>query len=70
MSLDLEGDVLHPFRRVVVAVHLRLGRQLEEGEHIAAAGVEEHVHVGIGLPVDGTWSSAKASMKSMPSTRW
>ena len=46
---DLEGDVLHPARRAVVAAHLRRIGQLEESKHVAAAGIEEDVHVGVGL---------------------
>ena len=47
--LDPKGDVLHPRRRIGIAAHLGLGRQLEEGEHVALSRVEENVHVGIGL---------------------
>jgi len=43
----LEGDVLHPGRRRLVAAHLGLVGQLEEGKHVAAARIQEHVHVGI-----------------------
>jgi hypothetical protein len=47
-AAHLEGDVLHPLGRVAVAAHRGRGGQLEEGEHVAAAGVEEHVHVRVG----------------------
>ena len=47
--LDLEGDVLDPGRRVRVAAHFRFRRQLEEGEHVAHPGIEEDMHVGVGL---------------------
>ena len=46
---DFEGDVLGPGRRVAVTVHRRSGRQLEESEDVAAAGIEEDVHVGVSL---------------------
>ncbi len=48
-AVDLEGDVLNPFRRILVTAHDLLVRQFEEGEHIAPAGVEEDVHVGVVL---------------------
>ncbi len=44
---DLEGDVLHPLRRVGIAPHLGLFGQFEEGEHVAPAGVQKDMHVGI-----------------------
>ena len=47
-AVDLERDVLHPGRGVFVATHGRRIGQLEEGQHIAAAGIQEDVHVGIG----------------------
>jgi hypothetical protein len=47
-AADLEGDVLHPLRCVAVASHGRRVGQLEEGQHVALPGVQEHVHVGIG----------------------
>jgi hypothetical protein len=47
--LDLERDVLHPLRRVVIAIHLWPRRQFEEREHVAHAAIEEHVHVRVGL---------------------
>jgi len=70
-SLHLEGDVLHPGRRVGVAAHGRLRGQLKEGQHIALPCVEENVHVRVrrswcwapGLP-------AMASTKSMCSIFW
>jgi hypothetical protein len=45
--LPLPGQVLHPGRGVAVTVHRRLRRQFEEGQHVAVAGVEEHVHVRV-----------------------
>ena len=45
--LDLEGDVLHPFGRVRVAAHRRLRGQLEKGQDVTVAGVQEDVHVRI-----------------------
>jgi hypothetical protein len=65
LAVDLEGDVLHPGRGIDVAPHGRRIGDLEEGQHIALPGIEEHVHVGVGALVDGTWSSAMARMKSM-----
>jgi hypothetical protein len=47
-AVDLEGDVLHPGRRVLVAPHGGRVGQLEEGQHVAVAGVHEQVHVGVG----------------------
>ena len=47
--LDLEGDVLDPFRRVRVAPHLGPGRQFEERQHVAVPGIQEQVHVGVGF---------------------
>src|SRR5690606_34762719 len=47
LAPNLEGDMLHPGRGVCVAAHILLVRQFEEGEDIAAAGIEEDVHVGI-----------------------
>jgi hypothetical protein len=47
-AVDLEGDVLHPFRGVLVAPHRRRVRELEEGQHVAVAGIHEQVHVGVG----------------------
>ena len=46
---DTERDVLHPGRCVLVAAHVRLGRQFEEGQHIAIPGIEENMHVRIML---------------------
>src|SRR3546814_6001857 len=39
--------MLDPRRRIFVAAHVGLVRQLEEGEDIAAARVEEYVHIGV-----------------------
>ena len=47
LAADLEGEVLDPGGRVLVAAHVLLGGQLEEGEHVTVTRVEEHVHVGI-----------------------
>ena len=46
---DLQRDVLRPRRRIGIADHRRRARQLEEGEDVAAARIEEDVHIGIGL---------------------
>ena len=47
---DLEGDNAGSHaRRVGITTHRRLGRQLEEGEDVAVAGIEEDVHVGSGF---------------------
>ncbi len=51
--LHLEGNVLDPFRRVLVAPHFGLCRQFEKGQHIALAGIEKHMHVGIGFVSGG-----------------
>ena len=51
---------------VLVAPHRRTRGQLEEGEHVAHAGVHEDVHVGSGSPVEGTASSAIDSTSFMP----
>jgi hypothetical protein len=68
--LHLERNVLNPLWRVWVTPHRRLRRQLEERQHVAAAGVEKTCMYGSGSLVDGTWSSAIASTKSMLSIFW
>jgi len=45
--IHLKGNMLDPGRCVLVAVHLLLLGQLEKGEDIAAARVEEDMHIGI-----------------------
>ena len=47
-AVHLEGDVLHPVRRVRVTAHGRRIRDLEKRQDVAAAGVQEQVHVGVG----------------------
>ncbi len=44
---DFEGDMLDPFGGVGIAAHLGLVGQLEESDDIAAAAIEEDVHVGV-----------------------
>src|SRR6056297_831111 len=47
-TLQLEGNVLDPGRRVFVPYHCRLGRQFKECQNIAVPGVQEYVHVRVG----------------------
>jgi len=44
---SLSGDVLHPVRRVGIASHRRRIRDLEEGQDVALARVEEQMHVRV-----------------------
>src|SRR3546814_7722773 len=47
IAADLEGEMLDPLRRILIAAHVGLVRQLEKGEDIAIPRVEEDVHIGI-----------------------
>ena len=48
-AAHFHGQVLRPGGGVAVAVHRRLGGQLEERQNVAAPGIQEDVHVGVGL---------------------
>ena len=47
LALDLKGDVLDPFGRILIPAHGRAVGYLEEGQHILAACVQKHMHVRV-----------------------
>src|ERR1039458_9744905 len=46
-SVHLESDMLHPLGSIRIPSHIGLCWKLEEGEHVAAAGVEKHMNVRV-----------------------
>ena len=56
--------------RAFVAAHFGLVGQFEKGEHVAAARVEEDVHVGVGLAGRRHLVLGEGELNSMPRTRW
>ena len=45
--LHLEGQMLHPFRRVQITAHLGLCRQFKERQDVAVPGIQKQMHVWV-----------------------